>query len=73
MLIATVDNAEITLLTSERCVFVYEDGSEEGTPRNDSGTQHIPMRNASEKLRVERVARNMPRRSREKHLTSSLA
>lgn len=38
-----------------------------GVPRKDSGVENRPTRRAREKLRVERVARNMPRRSREMH------
>lgn len=37
-----------------------------GWPRKDRGVQSRPIRNAREKLRVARVARNMPRRRREK-------
>ena len=38
-----------------------------GVPRKDSGVEKRPTRRAREKLRVERVARNMPRRRREMH------
>lgn len=44
------------------------DGSAMGElPRKDSGVEKRPTRRAREKLRVERVARNMPRRRREMH------
>lgn len=38
-----------------------------GVPRKDSGVEKRPTRRAREKLRVERVAMNMPRRRREMH------
>lgn len=38
-----------------------------GVPRKDSGVEKRPTRRAREKLRVERVARNIPRRRREMH------
>lgn len=38
-----------------------------GVPRKDSGVERRPTRRAREKLRVERVARNMPRSRREMH------
>lgn len=38
-----------------------------GVPRKDNGVEKRPTRRAREKLRVERVARNMPRRRREMH------
>lgn len=38
-----------------------------GVPRKESGVEKRPTRRAREKLRVERVARNMPRRRREMH------
>ena len=42
----------------------------EAVPKKERGKERMPMRKPREKLRVERVARNMPRRRREKHLMS---
>lgn len=46
---------------------VGEESAMCGVPRKDRGVEKRPTRRASEKLRVERVARNMPRRRREMH------
>jgi len=43
-------------------------GLDDGTPNIESGKARRPMRKAREKFSVARVARNMPRRSKEKHL-----
>lgn len=41
-----------------------------GVPRMDSGVEKRPTRRASEKFRVDRVARNMPKRTREMHFAT---
>lgn len=53
----------------EAKVVQFRDGEEEGKgwERKDKGVERRPMRNAREKFRVDRVARNIPRRRREKH------
>ena len=43
------------------------DAVEKGCPTKDRGVASNPMRKASEKFNVARVARNIPRRSSEKH------
>jgi len=42
------------------------DKDEKGWPRKEMGVESRPIRNAREKFRVARVARNIPRRRREK-------
>jgi len=42
------------------------DKDEKGWPRKERGVESRPIRNAREKFRVARVARNIPRRRREK-------
>jgi len=44
--------------------------AEKGFPMKDSGAERRPTNSESEKLRVARVARNMPSRSREKEWSS---
>lgn len=49
-----------------------EVGKVEVGPTNESGAANRPTRKESEKLRVARVARNMPKSSKEKHCRSNV-
>ena len=48
--------------------WILSSPSAKGTPRKEKGKESSPMKKAREKFRVARVARNMPKSKREKHL-----